>query len=125
MLERSRPSFAGPSSVYGTIASSTVTDAIVRSSVCGFVTRIRISPGWNSTRRTSNSSAGGGFSPSRPTSEEPLATNTPTTTASSSDRDDGSAASRQAEPGRAVARPGLHQSVTLKKPIQPSSVNSD
>ena len=64
MLERSRPSVAGPSSVYGTMASSTVTEAMVRSSRCGLRTRIRISPARNSTRRTSNSSAGGGVPPS-------------------------------------------------------------
>ncbi len=57
VLERSRPSVAGPSSSNGTIASSTVTDAIVRSSCCGFVTRTRISPGSKTTLRTSNSSA--------------------------------------------------------------------
>ena len=45
VLERSRPSVAGPSSVNGTIASSTVTEAIVRSSRCGLRTRTRISPG--------------------------------------------------------------------------------
>ena len=74
VLERKRPSVASPSTVNGTMASSTVTDAIVRSSCCGFVTRTRISPGWNSTRRTSNSSACGGFEPIRPTSDEPVAT---------------------------------------------------
>ena len=51
VLERSLPSSRGPSSVKGTIASSTVTDAIVRSSRWGFVTRMRISPGSNWTRR--------------------------------------------------------------------------
>jgi hypothetical protein len=35
--------------VNGTIASSTVIEAIVIASVCGFVTRILISPGLNST----------------------------------------------------------------------------
>ena len=74
VLERSRPSVPGPSSSYGTIASSTVTDAIVRSSCCGLVTRTRISPGLNSTRRTSNSSGCGGFVPISPTSDEPDAT---------------------------------------------------
>ena len=39
MLERSRPSVVGAVDVKGTIASSTVTEAIVRSSGCGFVTR--------------------------------------------------------------------------------------
>ena len=63
VLERRRPSVVGPSTVYGTIASSTLTFAIVRSSGCGFRTMIRISPGENSTRRMSNSSAGGGFVP--------------------------------------------------------------
>ena len=38
MLDLSRPSVAGPSRVNGTIASSTVTDAMVRSSGCGFRT---------------------------------------------------------------------------------------
>jgi hypothetical protein len=84
VLERSRESVRSPSTVNGTIASSTVTDAIVRSSACGFVTRISISPGWNSTRRTSNSSAGGAEAPSRSTTDEPVVTNSPTTIARSS-----------------------------------------
>ena len=45
MLERSRLTSFGPSTVNGTIASSTVTEAIVIGSACGFVTRILISPG--------------------------------------------------------------------------------
>ena len=53
----------GPSRVYGTIASSTVTDATVRSSRAIGSSPTRISPGRNSTRRTSNSSAGAGFRP--------------------------------------------------------------
>ena len=57
-----------------TIASVTVDDAIVRSSCCGLVTRTRISPGLNSTRRTSNASACGGFWPINPTIELPEAT---------------------------------------------------
>jgi hypothetical protein len=57
VLERSRPSVCGPSSSKGTMASSTATEAITRSSCCGLVTRTRISPGLNSTRRMSNSSA--------------------------------------------------------------------
>jgi hypothetical protein len=57
--EASLDSVAPPSIRNGTIASSTVTDAIVISSRCGFVTRIRISPGRNSTRRMSSSSAAG------------------------------------------------------------------
>jgi hypothetical protein len=61
------------------MASSTVTVAIVRSSRCGFVTRMRISPGVNSTRRTSNASAGGGFSPTSSRSEPPRAEKSETT----------------------------------------------
>ena len=72
VLERSRPSVVGPSTVNGTIASSTLTFAIVRSSGCGLRTVMRISPGENSTRRMSNSSAGGGFVPTRSASDEPL-----------------------------------------------------
>ena len=53
VLERSRPNVAGPFRVNGTIALSTVTEATVRSSRWGLVTLIRISPGLNSTRRTS------------------------------------------------------------------------
>src|SRR6266511_4234802 len=82
VAERSRPSPRSPSTEKWTIASSTVTAAIVRSSRCGFVTRIRISPGLNSTRRTSNRSAAGGLRPISLTSESPLVTNTPTVAAS-------------------------------------------
>ena len=122
MLERSRPSVCGPSSSNGTIASSTVTEAIVRSSCCGFVTRTRISPGSNSTRRTSNSSGCGALAPIRLTSDEPDATKAPTATASSTT---GRSAQRR-QPGITAAgrSPGLHHSITLKKPIQPRSVNS-
>ncbi len=74
VLERKRPSVVDPSTENGTIASSTVTDAIVRSPCCGFVTLIRISPGLNATRRTSNSSACGGLLPISPASEAPEAT---------------------------------------------------
>jgi hypothetical protein len=74
VLERSRSSVRGPSSSNGTIASSTVTDAIVRSSCCGLVTRTRISVCLNSTRRTSNSSGCGAFWPIRPTIDVPEAT---------------------------------------------------
>src|SRR5919109_774119 len=81
-LERSRPSVVGPSTWYGKIASSTVTVAIVRSSRCGFVTRIRISPGWNSTRRMSNSSRGGALSPSRSVIVDPPAVKSATTVVS-------------------------------------------
>ena len=124
VLERSRPSVVGPSSVYGTIASSTLTFAIVRSSRCGFRTTMRISPGENSTRRMSNSSAGGGFVPTRSTSDEPAVTTTPTTSASS--RTGTTAQRRQlTRPRSGVAECGLHQSTTSKKPIQPSSANSD
>jgi hypothetical protein len=45
VAERRRPSVRSPSRVYGTIASSTVTEAMVRSSRCGFVTLMLISPG--------------------------------------------------------------------------------
>ena len=83
VLERSRSSVAGPSSVNGTIASSTVTDAIVRSSRCGFRTWMRISPSRNSTRRMSNSSAGGGEPPSRSTTRSPCETTNATASASS------------------------------------------
>ena len=84
VLERRRPSVVGPSTVYRTIASSTFTLAIVRSSGCGLRTVIRISPGENSTRRMSNSSAGGGFVPTRSASDEPLDTTAPTASASRS-----------------------------------------
>ena len=108
VLERSRPSVCGPSTSNGTIASSTVTEAIVRSSCCGFVTRTLISPGLNSTRRTSNSSGCGGFAPIRPTSDEPDATKAPTTTASSTT---GTSAQRR-QPGwiRRAARASISRS---------------
>src|SRR5262245_65934467 len=80
--ERSRPSVVGPSTENGTISSATDTLAIVSSSRCGFRTTTRNSPGENSTRRTSNWSAGGGFEPTRSTSEEPAVTTTPTMSAS-------------------------------------------
>src|SRR5262245_45853679 len=74
VVERRRPIVRAPSSVYGTIASSTVTVAIVMSSRCGFVTLTLIWPGRNSTRRTSSSSRGGGFCPTRSSSELPVET---------------------------------------------------
>ena len=82
VAERRRPSVVGPSTVKGTIASSTVTVAMVRSSRCGFVTRIWISPGENSTRRTSKASGGGGFSPTRSSRESPRAAKSETTATS-------------------------------------------
>ena len=105
VLERRRFSVAGPSSVNGTIASSTVTDAIVSSSGCGLRTRIRISPGLNSTRPMSNASAAGGFWPIRSTSESPRETKAATTSASSTIG--ASAHSRHASPERGVGA-GLH-----------------
>ena len=113
----------GPSSRNGMIASSTVTEAIVIASRCGFVTRMRISPGWNSTRRMSNSSAGGGFWPIRSKSESPHETNGADDDARRSTGT--SAQSRQRDAPPACGRPRLHQSSTSKKPIQPSSANSD
>ena len=108
MLERSRPSVCGPSSSNGTIASSTVSEAIVRSSCCGFVTRTLISPGSNSTRRTSNSSGWGALAPIRLTSDEPDATKAPTATASSTT---GSSAQRRHEiPPRAAAFASISRS---------------
>ena len=129
--ERRRPSVSSPSTVKGTIASSTVTMAIVRSSRCGFVTRIRTSPGESSTRLMSNSSAGGGLCPTRSRMEPP---------ARREERDDGDEQKDRNErpepPARRVSaalrvlgdRAGLHgrlYSSTSKKPIQPSSANSD
>src|SRR3990167_7796528 len=81
---RSRPSVRGPSSSKRTIASSTVTVPIVRSSRCGFVTLILITPGSKVTRRMSNSSAGGAFRPIRSTSEPPVDANSATTPVSAS-----------------------------------------
>ncbi len=101
-----------------------MTEAIVRSSGCGFVTRIRISPGLNSTRRTSNSSGGGGLVPIRPTSDAPDATKPPTDEREQHDRQERPEAPAGHVPP-APRLPRLHQSTTLKKPIQPSSVNSD
>src|SRR4051794_5873291 len=48
---------------------------MVMSSGWGLRTSTRISPGWNSTRRTSSSSAGGGLEPPTPVSEPPDETN--------------------------------------------------
>ncbi len=121
--ERSRPSVGSPSTSKGTIASSTVTDAIVRSSRCGFVTRMWISPGWNSTRRMSNSSAGGGLSPISPVIDPPAAVKSATTAVSRTSGDE------RPEPPAAVRDgrlgPRRHQSLTSKNAIQPSSANSD
>ena len=115
---------AAPSSVYGTIASSTVTEAIVRSSRCGFVTRIRISPGLNSTRRMSNSSAGGGFLPDQV--DERAAGRAK----SADDEREQQDRAERPEPPAQRARAGLGAPASIsrstsKKPIQPSSVNSD
>ena len=122
VLERNRPSVCGPSTSKGTIASSTVTEAIVRSSCCGFVTRTLISPGLNSTRRTSNRSGCGGFAPIRPTSDEPRCDEGPDDGREQHHRDERPEAPARLDPPR---RPSLHQSTTSKKPIQPRSVNSD
>ena len=105
----------------GTIASSTVTVAIVSFCRCGFVTRIRISPGLNSTRRMSNWSAGGGARPTRSSSVVPLAAKTATGRRAAAAARAPTAASRA---GASAAR-RVHQSTTSKNPIQPSSVNSD
>jgi hypothetical protein len=79
VLERSRLSVAGPSMRKGTIASSTVTVAMVSFWRCGLVTRIWISPGLNSTRRMSNWSSGGGARPTRSRSEAPVEAKSATT----------------------------------------------
>ncbi len=125
VLERRRPSVVGPSTVKGTIASSTFTFAIVRSSVCGFRTRMRISPGENSTRRMSNSSAAGGFEPTRSTERRTRCHDDADCEREQENRHD--RPQPPVEPAvRARRRAGLHQSsTTSKKPIQPSSANSD
>lgn len=74
VAERSRSSVAGPSIRNAVTALSTVTDAIVSASGCGFLTRIRISPGRNSTRLTSNVSTAGGLAPTRSMTEFPRPT---------------------------------------------------
>ncbi len=103
VLERRRPSVVGPSTVKGTIASSTLTFAIVRSSGCGLRTRILTSPGWNSTRRMSNSSAGGGLLPMSSAIRSPLVETTATMTVRS--RTGTSAHRRQATRARTGADP--------------------
>src|SRR5688572_30830687 len=112
VLERSRPSVVAPSTVNGTIASSTLTLAIVRSSGCGFRTVIRISPGENSTRRMSNSSAGGGFVPTSSASDDPLFTTRPTASASNSTGT--TAQTRQSSPRSGAADCASTQSTTSK-----------
>ena len=108
--------------MYGTIASATVTVPIVMASRCGFVTRISIRPGSNDTRRMSSSSAGGGFDPTRSTMEPPAVAKSDT--APTRSRIGSSAQSCQ--PRRVpVAAPASIYSSTSKKPIQPSSANSD
>src|SRR5262245_48886392 len=86
--------------VYGTIASSTVTVAIVSSCRCGFVTRIRISPGLNSTRRMSNWSAGGGARPTRSSSVVPLAAKIATAPRAATGVEAPTGASRAGAPAR-------------------------
>jgi hypothetical protein len=84
VLERRRFRVRAPSISKGTIASSTVTDPIVISSCCGFVTRMWISLGSKVTRRIWNSSVGGACAPTRSTSEPPVEENTATIAASAS-----------------------------------------
>ena len=125
VLERSRRSAAGPSSRYGTIASSTVTLAIVSFGRCGLVTLILISPGLNSTRRTLNLIQG----------RWRAADEVQEGGAGRREQcdDAGEKEQRNERPKAPVARLAplrggrgrRHQSITSKKPIQPSSVNSD
>src|SRR3954464_15632760 len=143
VLERSRPSSAGPSSSNGTTASSTVTAAIVSFGGCGFVTRIRISPGTNSTRRMSNRSTAGGraaghdFPPpdvesgdgGRSAADE-VEQRVAGRREERDDPDEQQQREERPEPPRAGPQAGRdlgggHQSSTSKNPIQPSSVNSD
>ena len=125
-VERSRPTVRGPSRVNGTIASSTVTDAIVMSSGWGLRTSTRISPGWNSTRRTSSSSAGGGLAPISEVSELPDDTNAAAAATSSTIGTSASSRAGQPRGRRRAGSPWSRQSsTTSKKPIQPSSANSD
>ncbi len=111
MLERRRFSVAGPSSVNGTIASSTVTEAIVSS------LGLRVADADPDLARLELDAAdvervgGRRVRPIRSTSDAPPETNAPTTSASS--RIGASAQSRQASPERLDA-PGLHQSTTSK-----------
>jgi hypothetical protein len=123
VAERRRPSVRSPSTLYGTIASSTVTEAIVRSSRCGFVTLMLIWPGCNSTRRMSNSSAGGGLRPRRSTIDPPVVVNSETAATRASS---GTKAHRRQPAPRSFAEiaPASIYSRTSKKPIQPSSANS-
>ena len=128
VLERRRPSVCGPSSEYGTIASSTVTVAIVRSSGCGFVTWIRIVPGSNvdpadvelvERRRVVADQAGERAAARREERDR-------------RDKEEDRRERPEAPAGAPALAPpfprGLaraHQSLTSKKPIQPSSANSD
>ena len=85
----------------------------------------RSCPVANSTRRTSNSSAGGGALPTRPSSESPAATVAETTPIEEDRRDERPQPPAKSPSRRGRGYVGVHQSATSKKPIQPSSVNSD
>ena len=105
--------------VNGTIASSTITCAIVRSSCCGFVTRTRISPGLNSTRarRTRRRAAACAEQVEHGAAGR------------GEERDDADQQHERHECPQAPTRSGAlgerRQSTTSKKPIHPSSANSD
>ena len=127
VLERSRPSVGGPSTPEG--HDRVVDGHAARSSAlcrCGFVTRILISPGLNSTRRMSNSSRGRGRPPDEVEQRGAGSTRTPPRRrrAAGAARAPRAASAAKWSPGGSRGR-RFHQSTTSKKPIQPSSVNSD
>ncbi len=123
VLDRRRPSVESPSTVNGTIASSTVTDAIVRSSCCGIrdahadLAGLELDPAdvelvrLRRVRADQADERGAGRDVAADDERE------------QHDRDE-----RPEPPAQLPASlrcPRLHQSATLKKPIQPSSANSD
>ena len=114
VLERRRPSVAGPVQVNGTMASSTVTDATVRSSRCGFVTLMRISPGLNSTRRTSNLIRRRRVAAEQIGDRVAATPRTPTTTTMRSSSGPSAQSRQRAPPGR-VSAPRLHQSIDVEE----------
>ena len=125
VVERRRPRVVGPSASKGTIASSTVTSAMVRSSGCGLRTTTRICPSRNSTRRMSSVSAAGGPSPTRPVIELPDADEGGRDGDQQHDRHQRQQARPPEAPSGRRHRLGAHASSTSKKPLQPSSANSD
>ncbi len=102
-----------------------MTTAIVMSSGWGLRTSSRIWPSWNSTRRISSVSAGGGLPPIRPVMELPEATKAAAIATSRTIGTSARTLTPHGPPRDAPDRLGAHASSTSKKPIHPRSANSD